>query len=223
MCFWPNSLLISSSTPSTAPKPLCLVANGWSWVACMFSTIVHDGQPVENPHLAAPAARIFFGKASTSCHVLGGFSGSRPGLLEGVLVVVEDRRRRVVRHRVELAVLRVVADHRLDEVVPVDLDLVLLHQLVHRVHGAGQHHGLGADLEHLHDVRRVLLPVRGDGGGERLRVAALAQRLDLVLALAVVELLDLGLQRLAERAGHRVPEVDLVLASAAPGARGRAR
>src|SRR2546427_92367 len=88
------------------------------------------------------------------------------GLLEGVLAVIEDRRRRVVRHRVELAVLGVVANHRLDEVVPVDLDLVVLHQLVHRVHRARQHHGLGPDLEHLHDVRRVLLAIGRDGGGE---------------------------------------------------------
>ena len=86
MCFWPNSPLICSSTPSTASKPLFLEAKGWSWVACMFSTIVHDGHPVENPHLAAPAAMIFFEKASTSCHVLGGFSGSSPAFLKASLL-----------------------------------------------------------------------------------------------------------------------------------------
>src|SRR4051794_39114805 len=86
MCFWPNSLLISSSTPSTASNPLCFEAKGWSCVACMFSIIVHDGQPVENPHLAPPAAMIFLEYASTSCHVFGGFSGSRPAFLKASLL-----------------------------------------------------------------------------------------------------------------------------------------
>ena len=55
----PNSLLMRSwaSSPS---KPFRLVAKGWSCQACMFSTMVHDGQPVEKPHLAAPDAMIFF-------------------------------------------------------------------------------------------------------------------------------------------------------------------
>jgi hypothetical protein len=82
---------------------------------------------------------------------------------------------------------------------------------VHGIDGARQQHRLGADLEYLHDVRGILLPVGGDGGRQRLRIGALPQRLDLVLALAVVELLGLGLQRLAELAGQRMPEVDLGL------------
>ena len=139
----------------------------------------------------------------------GRLLGIEAGLLEGVLVVVEDRRRRVVRHRVELAVLGVVADHRLDEVVPVDLDLVVAHELPHRIDGAREHHGLGAHLEDLHDVRRVLLAIGGDGGRQRLRVGALANRLDLVLVLTLVELLHLRVDRVPERAGHGVPPGDL--------------
>ena len=52
----------------------------------MFSTMVHDGQPVENPHFAAPAARSFFAYASTSFHVFGGFSGSSPAFLKASLL-----------------------------------------------------------------------------------------------------------------------------------------
>src|SRR5262245_8415184 len=81
MCFWPNSLLMRSSTPSTPPNPFCFVAKGWSWVACMFSTIVQDGHAVEKPHLAAPEPMSFLAADSTSGHVFGGFSGSRPAFL----------------------------------------------------------------------------------------------------------------------------------------------
>jgi len=88
---------------------------------------------------------------------------------------------------------------------------VLLHQLVHGIDRAGEEHGLRPHLEDLHQVRRVLLAIGGDGGGERLGVAALAERLHLVLALARVELFRLGFERLCELPGERVPEVDLRL------------
>ena len=137
--------------------------------------------------------------------------GIEPGLLERVLVVVEDRRRGIERHGVEIAVLRVVADHGRDEVLPLDRDLLLLHQLVDGVDGAREQHGLGADLEDLHDVRRLLLPVGGDGGGQRLGIRALAERLDLVLRLALVELLHQLVGGVVELPGHGVPELDLGL------------
>src|SRR5207253_6177773 len=53
---------------------------------------------------------------------------------------------------------------------------------------------------------------------QRLGVSALVERLDLVLALALVELLRLIVERVAELPGHRVPEMDLGL-----GERGRRR
>ena len=144
--------------------------------------------------------------------------GVEAGLLEGVLVVVEDRARRVERHRVEVAVLRVVGDHRLDEVAPVDGDLLLLHELVDRMHRARHQHGLGAHVEELDDVGRILLPVGGDGRGQDLGVGPLVERLDLELRLALVELADELVHRLAELAAHGVPEVDL-----GPGERGSGR
>ena len=139
-----------------------------------------------------------------------------PGLGERVLVVVEDRRGRVERHRVEIAVLRVVAHHGRDELLPVDLEPLLREELIDGKDGARQHHGLGADLEDLHDVRWILLPIRGDGRGQRLRVRPLAQRLHLVFVLARVELLHQLVHGIAELSGHGMPEVDLRL-----GERGR--
>ena len=128
---------------------------------------------------------------------------------EGVLVVIEDRARGVEGHGVELAVLRVVAGHGPDEVVPVDGDLLLLHQLPGRHDGPRQEHGLGPHLEDLDDVRGVLLPVGGDGRGQDFRIGPLVEGLDLVLPLALVELLHQLVHRLAELATHGVPEVDL--------------
>jgi hypothetical protein len=40
--------------------------------------MVHDGQPVEKPHLEVPEAMSFFENSSTCFHVWGGFDGSRP-------------------------------------------------------------------------------------------------------------------------------------------------
>ena len=147
-------------------------------------------------------------------HLLPGLGRLRriePGLLEGVLVVVEDRGGGVEGHGVEVAVLRVVAGHGRDEVLPVDGDLLLLHEHVHGVDRAGEQHGLGPHLEDLHDVRRLTLPVGGDGRGQGLRIGALAQRLHLVLRLALVELLHQLVGGVVELAGHGVPELDLRL------------
>ena len=77
MCLTPNSLLMRSCT-SRPSNPFRLVAKGWSCQACMFSTIVQDGQPVEKPHLAPPEAMIFFEYSSTCFQVCGGLAGSSP-------------------------------------------------------------------------------------------------------------------------------------------------
>src|SRR5690606_30254517 len=45
-CIGPNSPLMSSSTPRPS-KPLDSVAKGWSCQACMFSSIIQDGQLLE--------------------------------------------------------------------------------------------------------------------------------------------------------------------------------
>jgi len=132
-------------------------------------------------------------------------------LLEGVAVHVEDRARRVERHRVEVAVLRVVAGHGLDEVVPVDRDLLLSCELEDRVDRSRQQHGLRADVEDLDDVRWVLLPVRGDRSGEDLGVGPFVERFHLVLRLALVELPHQLVRGLAELSAHRVPEMDFGL------------
>src|SRR5258708_10083697 len=84
-CLTPNSWLIRSwvSRPS---KPLCLLANGWSWNACMFSIWTHEGQPVEKPHLAAPEAITFLLYSSTCFQVCGGLLGASPPFLHAPLL-----------------------------------------------------------------------------------------------------------------------------------------
>ena len=65
-------------------------------------------------------------------------------------------------------------------------------QLVHRAdRRAGRHHGGGADLEDLDDMRRVAGAPGGDRAGHGIRVAALEAGDDGDAALAVVEALDL--------------------------------
>jgi hypothetical protein len=73
----------------------------------------------------------------------------------------------------------------------------------------GGHHRRGAHFEHLEDVRRVAGAERGDRGGHRLRIAALVDRVDLVVALALVEALGQVVDAIVVRAGHRVPPLDL--------------
>jgi hypothetical protein len=93
----------------------------------------------------------------------------------------------------------------------------VLHQFLHRLNGAlGGHHRGGADLEHLHDVRRVPGPERGDPGVHRFGVAALERRRDLVVLLGGVELFGELHDHLVVRPGHRVPPLDF-------GLRGRRR
>src|SRR5207249_2510153 len=79
-----------------------------------------------------------------------------------------------------------------------------------------EHHRLRPHLEHLHEMWRVLLTIGGYRGSERFRVAALVERLDLVLALALVELLGQRDEGVVELARHGVPSVG-------PGARLRVR
>ena len=150
---------------------------------------------------------------------------AEPGLLEDVLVVVEDHGRDVERHRVEPVILRVVAVDRLEEVGPVDRDLLLLHQPIDRDNGVGQNHTLRADLVDLNDVGRGLLPDGGHGGGQHLRVRPLVENLNLELPLALVELLHQLTDRLAELAVHGMPEVNLRfgLGDNSPGKQGKRR
>src|SRR5262249_61794954 len=70
------------------------------------------------------------------------------------------------------------------------------------------------------DVRRLVLAVGGDGRGERLWIRPLAERLDLVLVLAVVELLHELVGGVVELARHGVPELDLRLGERRGGCEG---
>jgi hypothetical protein len=88
----------------------------------------------------------------------------------------------------------------------------ILHDLAHRHDGAlAGHHGGGADLEHLQDVRRIAGAEGGDGGGQGLVVAALEGGHDLVVFLAGVEVLGQVVDPFAIGAGHRMPPLDFGL------------
>ena len=73
----------------------------------------------------------------------------------------------------------------------------------------GVHHHAGADVEDLDDVRRLPGAEGGDAGVQRLRIGALEDRHDLVVALALVEFLGERLDDLVVGAGHGVPPLDL--------------
>src|SRR5256886_14645524 len=63
----------------------------------------------------------------------------------------------------------------------------LFRSLEDRVDRARQQHGLRAHVEDLDDVRRGLLPVRGDRGGEDPRGGPLVERLPFLPPPALVE------------------------------------
>ena len=109
---------------------------------------------------------------------LGRRVGIEAGLLEQLLVPVEHRGRGVERHRQQLAVgRRIVAVDRTDIGLGVERLLGIGHQLMHRIDRAlGRHHRRGADLEDLHDVRRLLGAEGGDRRGQGLGVRALEDR-----------------------------------------------
>ncbi len=131
-----------------------------------------------------------------------------PGLLHGVGVHVEQRRRGVERHRPELALDRVVAgDVGLD--VRVLVELVGLDELVHRHDLLGVVHEARADVVDLHQRRRGLLLdgllVRHD----HLVVVALEHRLHGDLGVGLLEVLHHGLDGELVLLLHGVPELDL--------------
>ena len=180
---------LNLSSVSRPPKPLCL--GGERQVVPGAVVLEQDpGLPFGGqPALGARGDQLGGGIA----HFLPGLGrrvGIEPGFLEQVLVPVEDRRGGVERHRQQLAVgRRVVAVHRADEGLGIERLLLVLHQLVDRIDRAlGRHHGRGADLEHLHDVRRLLGAEGGDRRRHGLAVGALEDGVDLVFGLGLVEL-----------------------------------
>ncbi len=136
-----------------------------------------------------------------------------PGLLERVLVVIEDGRRAVQRVRHHLAVRRgVVAGHRGHVDLRIELVAGLAHHFADRHDRAFRtHHRRGADLEHLQDVRRVAGAIGGDRRRHRDVVCALVGRRDLALLLAGVETARQAVDPVAQGARHRVPPLHLGL------------
>ncbi len=136
-----------------------------------------------------------------------------PGSGERVLVVPEHGRRAVERHRQHQAFgRRVVAGHRLQVGARIERLAGVLHQLVDRIDGTlGTHHGGGADLEDLDDVRLLARPERGDRRRHRLCIGALEGRDDLVIVLGGVEVGGDLLDPLAVGTPHGVPPLDLCL------------
>ena len=134
-------------------------------------------------------------------------------LLHQLLVPVEHRRRGVERHRQQLAVRRgVIAIDRADIGLGVERLLGVGHELIDRIDGAlGGHHVRGADLEHLHDVRRLLGTEGRDRRRQGLGIGALVDRVHLVLGLGLVEAVGQGADRIAQIAAHGVPELDFGL------------
>src|SRR5690625_3077400 len=102
--------------------------------------------------------------------------------------------------------------------VRVEGDTGLFEQFVHRLDGrAGCHHRAGNDFEHLHDVRGVAGARSCDGGHHGVGVAAHERRVDNVIVLRVVEVLDVTLEQVTQRGGQAVPEVDLDLSQRTAG------
>ena len=150
--------------------------------------------------------------------LLGGLEHLGPGLRDlgdaGLLQCVElthiTMRRRVEGERQHLALRgRVVAGDRRQIGLRIERLAGILHQLIDRLDRAvGGHHGRGADLEHLDDVRRVAGTERRDAGVHGVRIAALVGRDDLVVGLRGVEIVGELVDDVVVAAGHGVPPLD---------------
>src|SRR4051812_30907745 len=85
MCFTCALPLISSSVSSPS-KPFALLENGTSCSALYCSSWIQVGQDVVIGTEAAFLSLIALAAATTSCHVAGGFSGSRSALRKASLL-----------------------------------------------------------------------------------------------------------------------------------------
>ena len=135
----------------------------------------------------------------------------QPGLLEDILVVIKDRRGRVVGEGQHGAVgLGVVGDDAGQVLALVELEARVGQHVRDRLDRAfGRHHHAGADVEDLDDVRRLAGAEGGNAGVQRLGIGALEDGNDLVVLLAGVEVLGNLVDHLGIGAGHGVPPGDL--------------
>ena len=133
--------------------------------------------------------------------------------LEGVLVVMKDRRGAVEREAQHLTVGRgVVTGHGGHIGVLVEFQAGIGHDLAHWHDGTlAGHHGGGAHFKHLQDVRRVACSVCGNRCGHGFVVAAFEGGYDFVVLLAGVEVLGQVVDPLAQGATHGVPPLDFGL------------
>ncbi len=134
-------------------------------------------------------------------------------LAEGVLVVEKDRRRDVERQCKQLATsVGEVACNCRQERLRIDVLGSLREHLPYRPVGAARSHHVGRpDFGHLHEVRCIAGALRCKGRDHGVFVAALVLGDDTDLLLRFVEALHERLERVAERAAHRVPEPDFLL------------
>src|SRR5271166_206645 len=85
MCFT-CALLLISSCASSPSNPSALLANGRLCSALYCSSWIHVGHAVVIGTGAAFLSLIALAAATTSCHVVGGFSGSRSALRNASLL-----------------------------------------------------------------------------------------------------------------------------------------
>lgn len=131
-------------------------------------------------------------------------------LLEDVLVVIEDRRGRVVGEGQHRAVGLGIIGHDPRQVGRF-VEAVAQH-LGHRLDRAlGRHHDAGAHVEDLDDVGGLTGAEGCDAGVQRLGVGALEDRCHLVVRLARVEIRGDLLDHFRIGARHGVPPADLGL------------
>ena len=109
----------------------------------------------------------------------------KAGLLEGVLVVIEDGGRTVERERQHLALGRgVITGDRRNIGLGVEVLTRVLHDRGNRLDRAlGGHHRRRADLIDLQNMRRGLGTERSDTGRQRFVIVTLEHRDNLVIAL----------------------------------------
>lgn len=158
---------------------------------------------------------------SAAClDLLGRFENFRPGLrricrikaclLEGVLVVIQDRRGRIIGEGQHGAVrLGIIGDDAGQIFFLVEGVAAFLQYFRHRFDCAGStHHHAGTGVEDLNDRRRLLGAEGRNAGIQGFRIGALEDGHDLVVCLAIVELFRERVHDLVIGAGHGMPPLN---------------
>ena len=171
---------------------------------------MHPGLPVGGVSALVAAVLHLFRGSKQFRPGLWRLAVIESGLLEGVLVVIEDRGRAVEREGEHLALGRgVITGDRRNVGIGIKALARILHDGSNRLdRPLGGHHRRCTDFVNLQDMRRGLGAIGCDTGSQRFVIVALEHRNNLVIGLRRIEFPGELIDLVVQRSGHRVPPLD---------------